>query len=109
MVNNPPKAPARPAAASKIAHLDNQVEETKAIAHQTLQEMINRGERLEDIDAKAKQLEEGSKKFQKTTVGVKRTMWWRNAKWTMILIIVIIIILAAIIIPVALQLEQKKN
>jgi hypothetical protein len=91
---------------TKIHQIQQQTQEVLDQGRVALDNLIERGERLEDIQEKTKQLEEGSKAFKKTAVAVKRNMWWKNTKLMIIIVIVTILILIAIIVPIVVNVNK---
>mmetsp|Transcript_28592 Transcript_28592/g.36833 ORF Transcript_28592/g.36833 Transcript_28592/m.36833 type:complete len:87 (+) Transcript_28592:2-262(+) len=60
--------------------LNHHVEETKAIMASNIENILERGERMEDLQAESKELSEMSKVFKKKAKQLKRFKMWQNAK-----------------------------
>lgn len=65
--------------------------------------IIERGEKLEDLETKAANLEEGTYQFQKTAVKLKKKMWWEDMKMKLCLGGILATILLIIIIIVSVE------
>ncbi|KAJ3628702.1 hypothetical protein Zmor_003947 [Zophobas morio] len=84
----------------RIQDTQRQVDEVVDIMRQNVSQVIERDEKLTNIDDKSEALVSGANRFQKTSTQVKRRLWWKNVWWTMaivgvILLIVLIILLIA--------------
>mmetsp|Transcript_32824 Transcript_32824/g.59223 ORF Transcript_32824/g.59223 Transcript_32824/m.59223 type:complete len:87 (+) Transcript_32824:1-261(+) len=60
--------------------LNQQVEETKAIMASNIENILERGERIEDLEAESKELNQMSRVFKKRARQVRRFKMWQNAK-----------------------------
>jgi len=80
--------------------LREDVEQVKGQMVDNIGKVLDRGERLDDLDVRAENLNARAGEFQVLGTRLKRKLWWQNARlWIIIVIIVIIILLviAAII------------
>mmetsp|Transcript_59516 Transcript_59516/g.126527 ORF Transcript_59516/g.126527 Transcript_59516/m.126527 type:complete len:233 (+) Transcript_59516:161-859(+) len=64
----------------KMSMMNQHVEETKAIMASNIENVLERGERLEDLEDEARQLNEMSRVFKKKSKDLKRFHMWQNAK-----------------------------
>lgn len=64
----------------KFSMLNQQVEETKAIMASNIENILERGERIEDLEAESKELNQMSRVFKKRARQVRRFKMWQNAK-----------------------------
>jgi len=69
----------------------------KGILRDNIDKAYKRGEDLENVQGKTKQLEEGAGLFRKQAHETQRRMWLKDMKYTLIVILVVLLILAAII------------
>lgn len=60
--------------------------------------IMERGNRLEDLDSRTEALHASSQTFQTTARRVQRKMCLKNLKWTIILGIVVLLVIALIVI-----------
>lgn len=86
---------------SSVVKLNQQVDEVKLIMLDNIDKTIKRGENIDDLDNKARELSEHASLFGKYSRDLNRKMWCKNMKFCIILIIVILIILFLIIVPIA--------
>lgn len=63
-----------------LSILNQHVEETKAIMADNIENILERGERIEDLEVKSKELNEMSRVFKKKAKQLKRFRMWQNAK-----------------------------
>lgn len=64
----------------KLSLLKQSVEETKSIMASNIENILERGERIEDLQEDAKELSQMSRVFKKKAKQVKRFKMWQNAK-----------------------------
>jgi len=91
----------------KIEQLQGKVDEVTDVMRDNIRLGLERGGKLDDLEAKSDMLNEHSRQFQVTAKKVKNKFWWKNVKmWILIIIIVLIIIL---VIVLAVVLSKKKD
>merc|ERR1719203_197971 len=66
--------------AGKLSVMNQHVEETKSIMASNIEQILERGERVEDLEAESKELNTMSRVFKKKAKQVKRFKMWQNAK-----------------------------
>ncbi|KAH3797226.1 vesicle-associated membrane protein 4-like [Dreissena polymorpha] len=93
----------------KIGRLRGQVDEVVGVMKENVSRVIERGDRLEDLQDKSDSLANNSDMFRSRAKALHKNMWWKNCKMRMILVLVIIIILAIVIIPIIITQTKKKN
>uniref|UniRef100_A0AC35U7A3 V-SNARE coiled-coil homology domain-containing protein n=1 Tax=Rhabditophanes sp. KR3021 TaxID=114890 RepID=A0AC35U7A3_9BILA len=86
-----------PQQSNRVNQLKSQVEEVKNVMNDNIRQIIERGERLEDVENRANNLSASSQTFQMSARSVQRKMWWKNIKWTFIMIVVITLVAIAIL------------
>ncbi|KAK3738254.1 hypothetical protein RRG08_039665 [Elysia crispata] len=77
--------------------VQDQVEELKGIMVRNIDQLAERGERLELLVDKTEDLSANSVTFKKTSRNLARSMWWKNIKLIVIISVVIIILLYIIV------------
>jgi len=90
----------QPKGDDKMKKVQSQVDEVVGIMHQNIEKVINRGDKLEELDDKTDLLQEHAHKFKSGAVRVRKQMWWNNFKIKIIIaavVISLIIIIAVII------------
>ncbi|XP_033643976.1 vesicle-associated membrane protein 7-like [Asterias rubens] len=83
---------------SKVSALQNQVDEVKDIMIQNIDNVLSRGEKLDDLMQKTEDLEASAQSFQKSARRVSNKYKWMNRRNLLIMIIVITIVLAILIV-----------
>ena len=94
---------------SRVNQLREDVEEVKGVMVQNIDKVIDRGERLDDLNERTEQLNSRAGEFQTVGTRLRRKLWWQNVKLWIILIIIIVIILAVIIVAIAVGVSQSNN
>ncbi|TPX34105.1 hypothetical protein SeMB42_g07378 [Synchytrium endobioticum] len=94
-------------ASSKTAQVQNQVDEVVGIMQNNIEKVMQRGERLESLQNKTDDLQQGALQFKKGATKVRRQMWWKDLKLKIIIAAVVIVILIIIIVPIVNALKPK--
>ncbi|ORZ28796.1 synaptobrevin [Lobosporangium transversale] len=89
-----------PGPSSKTAQLQQQVNDVVGIMQQNIDSVRDRGEKLDSLQHKTSDLEQGAVQFRRGATGVRRQMWWKNMKWRLIVGTGILIILIIIIVSI---------
>ncbi|XP_075300667.1 vesicle-associated membrane protein 8, partial [Opisthocomus hoazin] len=93
------------AGAGRVRALQREIEGVKSIMSQNVERVLARGENLEQLHSKSRDLEATSERFQTTSQKVARRYWWQNVKLLLILglvgaiVLILIILLATGAIP----------
>jgi hypothetical protein len=82
---------------SKVSDLQKQVEEVKTVMSDNMIRILERGERLENLDHRTEALQASSQNFKTTARRAQRSMCWKNLKWTIILSIFLTILAILVI------------
>jgi vesicle-associated membrane protein 7 len=85
------------ASTNRIDQVRSEVEEIRGIMVQNIDNIANRGERLELLVDKTEDLSNSSVTFRKSSRNLARSMWWKNVKITVIIIIVVILVIYFIV------------
>ncbi|KAH3835111.1 vesicle-associated membrane protein 7-like [Dreissena polymorpha] len=85
------------AAKDKVEQVQGQVDELKGIMVRNIDQIADRGERLELLVDKTEDLSMNAVTFKKTSRNLARSMWWKNVKLTIIIVVVVIVILYFIV------------
>lgn len=68
--------------------------------HSGCLQVLQRGERMEDLVVKTERLRDNAGEFQRKGVQLRKKMYWQNKKWWCIIIIVILIVLVIIFLSI---------
>jgi hypothetical protein len=82
----------------KIKLISKDLEDTKTIMYNNIDLVLNRGEKLEDLNIKAQDLNSHAQTFKTRARQLKKNMCWQNTKLYCIIFVIILCILALIII-----------
>lgn len=81
----------------QVAKVQNQVDELKSIMVKNIDQLAERGERLELLVDKTEDLNASSVTFKKTSRNLARSLWWKNVKIMVIIGVVLILVIYFII------------
>merc|ERR1712113_710311 len=87
---------------SELSRARSQVDQVTEIMKNNVNHVLNRGEALSDIVSQANALQSNASQFRTTATSVRRQMWCRNMKWTMIYCIVAIAVIVVVIVSISL-------
>ncbi|EFB19850.1 hypothetical protein PANDA_018454 [Ailuropoda melanoleuca] len=82
----------------KIKHVQNQVDEVIDVMQENITKVIERGERLDELQDKSESLSDNATAFSNRSKQLRRQMWWRGCKIKAIMALVAVILLLVIII-----------
>ncbi|KAF3835061.1 hypothetical protein F7725_027619, partial [Dissostichus mawsoni] len=93
----------------KFKQVQSQVDEVIDVMQENISKVIERGERLEDLQDKSESLSDNASAFSSRAKHLHRRMWWRDMKvgclfyMKLIIALVVVALLLIIIIPVILR------
>jgi hypothetical protein len=93
----------------KLKENNAQVGEIMGIMWKNLKGIVERGEKLEDVEQKAGILDEGAERFKVNAKKLKRKHWWENAKYSIVLIIISFIVIGFIVLVLYLEFSVKEE
>ena len=79
--------------AKKLKENNAQVGEVLGIMWNNWKDLVQRGEKITDVEQKAGVLNFGAEKFKENADRLKRKEWLRNMKYSIILIVITVIII----------------
>ncbi|XP_043706476.1 vesicle-associated membrane protein 721-like [Telopea speciosissima] len=85
---------------SKLAKVKAQVSEVKGVMQENIIQVINRGDNIEILVAKADDLNLQAKEYKSVGNKIKRKMWIQNMKIKLIILAIIIVLILIIVLPV---------
>ncbi|KAF9541980.1 hypothetical protein EC957_002540 [Mortierella hygrophila] len=83
--------------ADRIKQVQGEIEQVKDVMVHNIERVLERGERIELLVDKTDNLNQQAFAFKKRSTQLKRTMWWKNTKLTIILTSIIIVLFYLII------------
>jgi len=81
----------------KVDQVQEQVDELKGIMVRNIDQIADRGERLELLVDKTEDLSANAVTFKKTSRNLARSLWWKNIKITIIIAVVVIVVIYFIV------------
>jgi len=91
--------PVQPGQSNKrLQQTQAQVDEVVGIMRSNVNKVLERDQKLGELDSRADALQEGASQFEKSAAHLKRKYWWKNIKMIIIMVIIALIILIIIII-----------
>ncbi|VDK51791.1 unnamed protein product [Anisakis simplex] len=83
---------------ARMSQLQQQVADVKTVMNSNVQRILERGDRLENLEGRTEALTQSSESFKVTARRVQRHMCMQNAKWTILIaigtaVVVIIIVM----------------
>ncbi|EIE23900.1 R-SNARE protein, VAMP72-family [Coccomyxa subellipsoidea C-169] len=85
---------------SKVAGLQKKVDEVKNVMVDNIEQVLARGERIENLVDKTDNLRNQADRFHRTGVALRRKMWWQHKKMWLIVILIILILALVIFLSV---------
>merc|ERR550519_2197738 len=88
---------------SQLQTTQAQVQEVVGIMKGNVERVLERDQKLSQLDDRADALQQGASQFETQAAKLKRKYWWRNCKMWLILIIVVIVLIIIIAVSAASQ------
>lgn len=82
---------------NKLEQAQAQVNEVVGIMRVNVEKVLERDQKLSELDSRADALQEGGKRFEQQAQKLKRKYWWKNIKMMIILGVIVTVILIIII------------
>ncbi|CAI2175580.1 446_t:CDS:2 [Funneliformis geosporum] len=94
---------------SKTQHIQKQIDDTVGIMRENINQVAQRGERLDALQDKTENLTASAQGFRRGANRVRKQMWWKDMKMRIIIAFVIVVILLMIILPIVLKKDDTKK
>lgn len=95
---------------SKLEQAQQQVNEVVGIMRVNVEKVLERDQKLSELDSRADALQEGGKRFEQQAQKLKRKYWWKNIKMMIIMgiigVVILIIIIGKILLNILIRLKQ---
>uniref|UniRef100_A0A8D2LHM3 Vesicle associated membrane protein 3 n=1 Tax=Varanus komodoensis TaxID=61221 RepID=A0A8D2LHM3_VARKO len=82
----------------RLQQTQHQVDEVVDIMRVNVGKVLERDQKLSELDDRADALQAGASQFESNAAKLKRKYWWKNCKMWAILIAVVVILLIIIIV-----------
>ncbi|XP_065916750.1 vesicle-associated membrane protein 3-like [Dysidea avara] len=84
-----------------MKRVQNQVTEVIDVMKDNIGKVLDRGEKLSELESKSEDLADSATQFKFHSTRLQKKMWWQNCKLKLILCIVIVAVMIIIITPLA--------
>ncbi len=82
---------------NKINLIKTDIEQTTEIMKQNIEKVLERDQKLGNIESQTEELQQGAHRFHKISKKLKYSMWCKNLKFTLIIVFAIILLLIIIL------------
>ncbi|KAI7895691.1 synaptobrevin-domain-containing protein [Mucor mucedo] len=82
---------------NKTDQVQKQVDEVVGIMQENIDKIMQRGERIGDLEDKSRNMHDAAAVFHGGANKVRKRMWWKNFRWKIIIAVTILVILGIII------------
>ncbi|XP_028966771.1 vesicle-associated membrane protein 2-like [Galendromus occidentalis] len=83
--------------ANTLKQTQAQVDEVVGIMRTNVEKVLERDQKLSDLDDRASALQTGASQFEQSSRKLKKKFWWQNMKMNIIIGIVVLVILIIIL------------
>lgn len=84
----------------KLDHLESDVSEVTHLLRENVEKVIDRGEKIDDLQTRSEDLQAGSHYFSRRANQVRRKMCWQNCKMNIIIALVVLGVIIVIVLIV---------
>ncbi|PKK18535.1 vesicle-associated membrane protein 3 [Columba livia] len=85
----------------RLQQTQHQVDEVVDIMRVNVDKVLERDQKLSELDDRADALQAGASQFETSAAKLKRKYWWKNCKmWAILIAVVLIIIIIIIVLTV---------
>lgn len=81
------------AASKKLQQTQAQVDEVVGIMRTNVEKVLERDQKLSELDDRADALQQGASQFEQQAGRLKRKYWWKDMKMCAILAVVVLVII----------------
>lgn len=82
---------------AKLKQTQAQVDEVVGIMRVNVEKVLERDQKLSELDSRADALQQGASQFEQQATRLKRKQWWANMKMMIIIGVIVVVILIIII------------
>ncbi|KAH7639431.1 Tetraspanin-33 [Dermatophagoides farinae] len=86
------------ASSKRLQQTQAQVDEVVGIMRTNVEKVLERDQKLSELDDRADALQQGASQFEQQAGKLKRKYWWQNLKMMLILGMIVLVILIIIIV-----------
>ncbi|XP_022306575.1 vesicle-associated membrane protein 8-like [Crassostrea virginica] len=93
----------------RLSELDGEVSEVTSLLKDNVDKVLTRGDKLDDIQQKAEDLESSSIQFSRKSRDLRRKMCCSNIRMTLILILVVTVIIVVIVVIILMTIKPWEH
>lgn len=82
---------------NSLQNTKQQVDEVVLIMKDNIDKVLQRDEKLTDIESRSEELQDGANRFQKVSTKLKQKMWCKNMKYVIVLASIFLILIMIIL------------
>jgi preprotein translocase subunit SecE len=82
-----------PEESDKLKQVQGKVSEVKIVMQQNIEEALERGNQLSELEDKSENLKTSAEGFYKGSRDLQRHMWWKNCRTTALIISIVLIVI----------------
>ncbi|CAG9531216.1 unnamed protein product [Cercopithifilaria johnstoni] len=82
----------------RLQQTQAQVDEVVGIMKVNVEKVLERDQKLSQLDDRADALQEGASQFEKSAATLKRKYWWKNIKMIIIMCAIMVVLIIIIIV-----------
>ncbi|XP_062515904.1 vesicle-associated membrane protein 4-like [Corticium candelabrum] len=92
-----------------VKKVQQQLDDVVDIMHKNIERVVERGEKLEDLQDKSEDLVDSAAAFRTQARRIQRQMWWKRCRMRLILAAIVAAIILIIVVPIVVkQLRSSK-
>ncbi|KAL8565358.1 hypothetical protein ACOMHN_029053 [Nucella lapillus] len=98
--------------AARTDHLDRLESDVSEVTHllkDNVEKVVERGERIDDLQSRSEELQAGSHNFNRRAGHVRRRMCWQNCRMNCIIAFIVFVIIAVIVVIVLVETKPWDN
>uniref|UniRef100_A0A0N5C1L2 V-SNARE coiled-coil homology domain-containing protein n=1 Tax=Strongyloides papillosus TaxID=174720 RepID=A0A0N5C1L2_STREA len=81
----------------RLQQTQAQVDEVVGIMKVNVEKVLERDQKLSQLDDRADALQEGASQFEKSAATLKRKYWWKNIKMIIIMCAIVLLLIIVIV------------
>ncbi|XP_013771737.2 vesicle-associated membrane protein 3-like isoform X1 [Limulus polyphemus] len=101
--------PQHQAASKRVQQTQAQVDEVVDIMKTNVEKVLERDQKLSELDDRADALQQGASQFEQQAGKLKRKFWWKNCKMIAIMVGIGVVIIVIIVVYAVTKAKNKEK
>ncbi|XP_076318548.1 vesicle-associated membrane protein 3-like isoform X4 [Tachypleus tridentatus] len=101
--------PQHQAASKRVQQTQAQVDEVVGIMRVNVEKVLERDQKLSELDDRADALQQGASQFEQQAGKLKRKFWWKNCKMIAIMVGIGVVIIVIIVVYAVTKEKNKEE